>query len=144
MTISLTPEAAKAVPLKSRTQPRRRRRTKAEWFEIVAAWKESGMSGIEYAEQHRLDFAKLRRWARRVERDKEASAVKEVRTGRNESPKLVVVGSIAQPSRSQTSPRLPGGLELELRGGHVLRIGGDVGPEFVGALLFALAEGKRC
>ena len=108
-------------------QPRRRpNRDSAEWAEIIAAWRASGLSGREYADAHDLGVGSLYGWAARLEPEGP------------EAPRFPAFAEVhvIDPVRRATSSDEPSArIELVSRSGRVIRVMGAVDAETLGVVL---------
>jgi transposase-like protein len=97
------------------------RRSRAEWHELVAAWKRSGLSCAEYARQHDLNAHTFSWWRSEVARD------------RGRAPELNLV-----PVTTAAVPPLGEPIEVALPGGVVVRVPDEADPTRVARLVRAL------
>lgn len=91
-----------------------KRRTAAEWSEIVKRWRASGLSAREYAERHGLVSATLSWWGARVPNSNAARAAKRSAAGRSSSFTELRVVSRGEPAVIEVSG--PRGLVVRVRG----------------------------
>lgn len=104
----------------------RKRRSAAEWSEIVANWKSSGESREAYAKRHGLNPGTLGWWRSQVDHgrvDPTRRAPEGCRKGREQDTRTKVEFAevrVAWPKAEASS------LEVVARSGHVVRVSGRV------------------
>jgi transposase-like protein len=113
-------------------QKRRRRpkRSAAQWAELIAAWRDSGLSGRRFAAEHDLGVASLYRWAQKLEPQTRPRRSRE---------SFVAVQVVEQSSRAVADK--PGQMELVAHGGRLIRLTAPVDAE---ALATVLQVVERC
>jgi transposase-like protein len=149
---------------KDRSTSSRRRRSAAEWAEIVAAWKRSGLTAREYAQRHGLVAGTLLWWssqgARRAAEPKGQHAPSPVTPAVAPSPAAKARGANTRASHPVTflpvrvkddspasalsapPPRLR--LEVILSGGRRVRLRGKLTLSELSQVLTAIEGGFRC
>lgn len=111
-----------------------KRRTAAEWSEIVKRWRASGLSAREYAERHGLVSATLSWWGARVEASRTSLPVR-----------TAAKRSAADRSSSFTELRVvsrgePAVIEVSGPRGLVVRVRGEVEEQALVRVLRAVAQ----
>lgn len=105
---------------------RRANRGAAEWAELIARWRASGLSGREFADAYDLGVGSLYGWAARLDSD----APDVPRTPRFSEVHVV------EAARTSTSPEEPPApIELVARSGRVIRVMGAVDADTLGVVL---------
>lgn len=116
----------------SRKRKRAPSRPRGEWVELVQAWKASGLSAAQFADEHGLKAKALSTWRWRLrtqsKRPSEAAA-----------PRLVQVSVADLMGTGDTST---GRWELTTIEGHRLRVLAPVGGAELEVLLRALVRGR--
>ncbi len=97
-----------------------RRRTPAQWRELVRGWPRSGLTQRAYCERHGISVGSLHRWRERL-RDEVTPSDGPVATACRERPRLIPVelaGPESQPAGSASLTLVFGdGLRLEITAG---------------------------
>ena len=91
-----------------------RRRTSAEWAELVSEWQQSGLSAEAFATQRRLKASTLSWWKWKLETQQRGSPKAPERSG----PRLLPVEVVESEFDGEV------GWELRTAAGHVLRVHG--------------------
>jgi len=100
---------------------RRKHRTAAEIQKILSAYRRSGLSQERFCSENRISFSTFHRWLFKSRKAAQAML-----------PAIIPVGSIPNP----VSP-----IEIEMPGGHIIRLNSGVNPSDLKTVLGAL---KRC
>lgn len=103
------------------------------WRREVRAWKRSGLTAKEYADEHGLLASTLTWWRWRLKRD---AAKKKVR--KKEAVRLVEVYVATEPALNE-----PSGWEVTSATGHVLRVHSPLSAELAEVVMMALAKAPR-
>lgn len=113
------------------TQKRRRRpkRSAAQWAELVAAWRDSGVSGRTFAAEQDVSETSLYRWASRLQ----PQAVQ-----RPARQSFVAVQVSNEPRAKAVEE--PGRMELVARGGRLIRVTAPIDPEALATVLQVLEQ----
>ncbi len=120
---------------------KRKRRSAAEWSEIVSAWRASGLALGTYAARHGLNAGTLGWWRTQVSKGRVTPASKrQVKTSslarRSARPSKAVFAEVkVTPVRPAT-----GRIEVVARSGHVVRIEGVVDPSALRSVLEAVEQ----
>jgi hypothetical protein len=105
---------------------RRANRDSAQWAELIAAWRASGLSGREFADAYDIGVGSLYGWSARL--DSEAP----------EAPRSPAFSEVhvIEAARASTSPEEPSArIELVARWGRVIRVVGAVDADTLGVVL---------
>ena len=117
-----------------------KRRSAAEWAEIVAQWKASGQSRDAYAKRHGLNAGTLGWWRTQLDHgrvSRSTSARRNASGTRQKSPRTKVAFAEVRVAQAQSvAPRL----EVVARSGHVVRIEGEVDAVALRAVLQAVEQ----
>ncbi len=100
---------------------RRKHRTSAEIQKILSAYLRSGLSQERFCSENRVPFSSFHRWLS-----------KSRKTEKTTLPAIIPVGSVP----NSISP-----IEIEMPGGHIIRLHSSVNPSDLKTVLGAL---KRC
>jgi len=120
---------AAAAPLSSASSPRRRRWRIAEARSVLAALASSGLSLPEFASQKGLEPERLRRWQRRLARDRRPAG-----TARPAPPAVIEL-------RPSPNLRPVESIEIALPSGVTLRVAETIDPAALARLVTALERG---
>ena len=109
----------------------RRRRTREEWADLVESYARSGLTAAQFAERRGIQRATLAWWSSRL------------RQGARTTPALVPVRVVASTAPSARGPDEGSAeaIEIQLRGGELIRIVDPSGVEIAAALIERL---RRC
>ena len=88
------------------------------WRERIAQWRSSGMPAQEYAQQQGYPLERLTFWTRRIERE-------------THGPQLL-------PVQVRMAPAMSVGIELRSQSGWSMRVGADIDPSWLAAVLSGL------
>jgi hypothetical protein len=111
----------------------RPRRSRAEWSDEVRRWRESGQTAAEYAAGHGLHAGTLAAWGSKIG-DIEAAPGRSV---------AFLPVRVAEPASKESAPATPV-MEVVLRNGRRVRVGGGFDGDAVARLLDVAERGGRC
>lgn len=103
-----------------------KRRSREEWAGLVAKWRSSGMSGVEFARRHRLGYGSLYRWGRLLGDEAEAEV---------HDPGAAEPVTFAEVRIREAAPQPEASVEVVAPGGWVVRLRGKVDVEQLRAVL---------
>jgi transposase-like protein len=98
----------------------RPRRSREQWSELVAAWRASGQSGVDFAREHGLNVHTFAWWRSEL--------------ARTETPTPLTLVPVAAMHREREAQRL----EVILDGGRTVRVPEQADPVWVARLIHAL------
>jgi hypothetical protein len=105
---------------------RRPNRSSAEWAEVIAAWRASGLGGREFADAHNIGVGSLYGWATRLDSEPRAAL-------RAPAFAEVQVTEVARTAARSEEPAVC--IELVSRSGRVIRVVGVVDADALGVVL---------
>jgi len=127
---------------------KRRRRSSAEWAELVAQWRLSGLSGAAFASREGLARSTLYWWSSALRREPASTtasvapaATKASRSAGSFVPVRVRVSGSSRSRTTQGEPTEPGWLELRLASGRTVVVRGRVDSEMLARVV---EVGEQC
>ena len=116
-----------------------RRRTPAQWRELVRGWPGSGLTQRAYCERHGISVGSLHRWRERL-RDEETSRDVSVATASMERPRLIPIRLAGTHTTAESQPASAVSLTLVFRDGLRLEIAASCDLGLLGQVIEVLRE----
>jgi hypothetical protein len=119
------------------TASRSRADREQHWRDIVARWEKTGQTQTRFCRQRGISVFAFRWWRHRLMNEPK-------RRGAERRPSVSFLPVQVVDAQPLTSASTSTGLEIQLRGGRLIRVREDFNPDLLRKLLSVLEEEPRC